>query len=57
MTSGECQALKGSFLNIQLQLLKFHMAQPKSRVTGKEQFLESLHAEVHIPKIVEASLK
>lgn len=57
MTSGECQALKGAFPNTQLQLLKFHMAQPKSWVTGGEHFLESLQAEIHIPKIVEASLK
>lgn len=40
MISVKCQALKEDFLNIQLQLLKFHMAQHKSWVTGEEQFPE-----------------
>lgn len=48
------QALKENFLNIRPQLLKFS---PKVESVGRSNFLDYLHTEIHIPKIVEASLK
>lgn len=54
MTLVQWQAPKENFLNIQPQLLKFS---PKVESVERSNFLDYLHTEIHIPKIVEASLK
>lgn len=54
MTLVQWQAPKENFLNIQPQLLKFS---PKVESVERSNFLDYLHTEIHIPKIIEASLK